>query len=182
MFKYKKIESFLELDFCNFIIDYFILKTNHKIESSGNKKDLMHYFHYSDYLMETILQNSLVHVNELVGEEVYPSYTYSGIYTKGESILNHKNKSSEKIEGFLFLGSEKYKQKIYLSENDNGSDAIVEELCPGDLFLFNGNNYWHWTDSIKDEWSVVSLMHFTDNLDFIFDKREYLGFKKNKDK
>jgi len=176
MFNYKKIDNFLEKDFCDFIIDYFIIKTNFSIESSSDKNDLLKYFHYSDFLVETILQNSMIFVREIVQEDLYPSYTYSGIYTEGDKLDPHKNKKSEKIEGILFFGSESGKQKIYLSNKDDCSDSNCFELNAGDLLLFNGHKYWHWSDNLDIKWSIFSFLYYTDDANSIYDEREYLGF------
>jgi len=182
MFKYKKIKNFLETDFAEFIVDYFILKTNMTIDCSENQNNFLNYFFYSDNLTETILHNSCDSVNEITGMNLVQSYTYSGVYTKGDEIFNHKNKDTEKIEGFLFLGSENNKEKIYLSESDDCSNLIYEELEPGDLFLFDGHKYWHWIDSLEDKWSVRSFLYFIEkkegNENLIYDRRPYLGFPK----
>lgn len=178
MFKYKKLKSFLEKDFCDFIVDYFILKTNAKIESSEDKNNFLYYFEYADALMETILHNSQESVIEIVGEKLFPSYTYSGIYTLGDEVCNHKNKKTEKIEGFLFLGSDEGKETITLSEFDDCSNKFSEELEPGDLFLFNGHNYWHWIEPLQSKWSIRSFLYFTDDETLSCDERPYLGFKK----
>jgi len=177
MFKYKKIKSFLEKDFCDFIVDYFILKTNAKIESSEDKNNFLYYFEYADALMETILHNSQESVIE-IGEKLFTSYTYSGIYTLGDEVCNHKNKKTEKIEGFLFLGSDEGKETITLSEFDDCSNKFSEELEPGDLFLFNGHNYWHWIEPLQSKWSIRSFLYFTDDETLSCDERPYLGFKK----
>jgi hypothetical protein len=183
MFNYKKVNKFLEIDFVEFIQDYFILKTNVNIDCSEKENDFSKYFCYSDFLIETILNNSTDAVREIVGMDLIPTYTYSGLYTKGDEVFIHKNKPTEYIECFLFLGSFGEKDKIFLSENSNGADHIEFELEIGDLLIFNGHKYWHWMDSLKDEWSLRSFLYFVENKEenesLFYDERPYLGFPKN---
>lgn len=182
MFEYKKIKKFLEPDFAEFIVDYFILKTNMTIDCSEDENNFSNYFFYSDNLTETILHNSCDSINEIVEMDLIQTYTYSGVYTKGDEIFNHKNKDSEKIEGFLFLGSENSIDKIYLSQNNDCSNSFQVELEPGDLFLFDGHKYWHWTDSLDQRWCIRSSLYFVEKIEenehLIFDGRPYLGFPK----
>lgn len=183
MFTYKKIKNFLELDFVEFIQDYFIIKTNVNIDCSDGENDLSKHFHYSDMLIETILINAKESISNFVGLDLMPTYTYSGLYTKGDDIFVHKNKKTEHIECLLFLGSSSKKDKIFLSENSDGSDFIVEELMPGDLLVFDGYKYWHWMESLEDVWAIRSFLYFIENKEenqnLIYDGRPYLGFPKN---
>lgn len=183
MFTYKKIKNFLEYDFVEFIQDYFVLKTNVTIDCSDNQDSFFNYFYYSDFLIETVLNNSCDSIKQIVGLNLVPSYSYSGIYTKGDEIFNHKNKPSEQFEGFLFLGSENDKDKIFLSKNDDCSDFIEEELQPGDLFLFDGLKYWHWMEPLANSSSIRSFLYFVEdnkeNENLIYDGRPYLGFPKS---
>lgn len=183
MFNYKKVKNFLESDFVHFIQDYFVLKTNVNIDCSEKENDFSKYFHYSDFLIETILNNSTDAIKQIVEMDLVPSYSYSGLYTKGDEIFIHKNKPSENIECFLFLGSFNEKDKIFLSENDNGSNHIEFEMEVGDLLIFNGHKYWHWMEPLKEEWSLRSFFYFVENNEknekLFYDNRPHLGFPEN---
>ena len=168
------IQNFLEVDFIQFIQDYFAIKINSN-QYDINDSFTYGYSFYSDPLMETILQNSCEAIHNITEVEVLPTYSETKMLMNGDTLTSKDIESSE-ISAFLCLGySNDTKPYINLKSN------LKIDLNPGDLIVYNNIRVKPWIDFVENQWLLQSSLNFVDNKgpykNNIYDKRPYLGFK-----
>jgi hypothetical protein len=140
---------------------------------------------YSDYMMETVLKRSAKPLGEIIGYELYPTYTYTRLYLKGHELKKHRDRESCEISATISLGipaGEKI-NPIYMARNEDESDGVPIYLNPGDACIYRGCDLWHWRPPFENTWYLQSFIHFVDangpHADFKFDKRPNLGYDKS---
>lgn len=140
-------------------------------------------YFYADELMEVVLERSVPLVENIVGKKIFPCYSYTRQYVKGNELPIHKDRKSCEISATLsisFEGSEI--NPIYFSDYKNGDDAAEILLNPGDMCLYKGIDLWHWRPPIKNEWYIQSMLHFVDAegpyAHLKYDRRQHLGERK----
>lgn len=178
------VKSFLELDFVEFIQDYFSLKINsNKFDLKDNQVPFSYEF-YGDTITETILQNCCEPLSKVVGIKLLPTYSFTRLYNKGDELKIHRDRSECEISATISLGysDEESAPPLFFSktkENNNPTKVVLE---PGDLCFYRGCDLWHWRPPIKNKWVLQTFLHFVDaegdNSDLIYDSRSYLGIHK----
>lgn len=180
-FKYQIIENFIEDDFIDFIQDYYSMKINSKSYTIEENKFTYGYSFYGNPLMETILQNSCESLSSIVGENLLPTYSYVNFHMNGDA-YNHKRNNSSEVSALLCLGSSD--DSNLGPVNFTKGKMIQEEihLKKGDLFLYNNLNSSCERNPLETDWLLEANLNFVlfggDNEEFIYDKRQYLGFPK----
>lgn len=168
------VKNFLEVDFIEFIKDYFALKINSN-QYDKNDSFTYGYSFYSDPLAETILQNSCDAIHNITEIEVLPTYSITRMLMNGDS-FSSKHKESSEVSAFLCLShSDDIKPSINLKSN------LEVKIDPGDLIVYNNIRINPWIESIENKWLLQISLNFVDNKgpykDNIYDRRPYLGFK-----
>lgn len=175
------IKNFISFDFVELIQDYFSIRINSNQFDQNSDKIELGYSFYSDPLIETILQNCCENISKEIKTKIFPSHTITRLYSKNETLTlessNHYNYCC-----ILFLGSVNDDSKtIKVFSKDQTTTQKESLLDIGDL-LFIEKNKFNDIDIKMDEYlTLFSFLYFVDenNLNFMYDKRHYLGFPKN---
>ena len=135
--------------------------------------------YYADPLIETVLQASVPLVEEVVGKELHPTYSYVRIYQPGEELKPHTDRPSCEISVTVNVASTGTQSPIWMHYGNNEPQAYT--LNPGDAVVYKGCEARHWRDTLKkDQLNVQFMLHYVDkfgvNADRRFDKRPDLGF------
>jgi hypothetical protein len=176
------IKNFLEIDFIEFIQDYFSLKINSGAYNVEDNQVPHSYEFYSDHLMETILQNSCENLSKEIDLPILPTYSFTRFYTKGDELKIHRDRSECEISATISLGFSEDGPipPLCFSKSRDSKTPTEILLNPGDLCFYRGCDYWHWRPPIQNKWVLQSFMHFVDangkNSHLIYDSRNYLGF------
>jgi hypothetical protein len=179
---YQVIKNFLEPDFVQFIQDYFSMKINCGDVSLEDPQAKGSYTWYSDYLIETILQNSCEILGTTIGIKLLPTYTFTRLYSKGDTLKKHLDRPSCEISATLSLGysTDSDINPIYFSKTIDETNSVKILLEPGDLCIYKGCELYHWRPPVQNSWSLQSFLHFVDgegvNKHLVYDGRDYLGF------
>jgi len=132
---YQVLRKVISKEIADFICDYFLLKR--KVSKKffddrwispystewgtwGDGQIPNSYAHYADIAMETLLEKVLPIMEEQSDVELVPTYSYARIYTKGDILPRHKDRSSCEISTTLNLGGESW--PIYLDPDINVGD------------------------------------------------------------
>jgi len=180
--QYEVVRNFLDIDFIEFIQDYFALKINSGYTNIDSPQVVGSYEWYSDHLTETLLQNCCEPLGELIGIKMLPTYSFTRCYMKGDPLLKHIDRPSCEISATVCLGysNDADPPAIYFSPNEDESEATEIILNPGDLCLYRGCNLYHWRPPVDNKWLLQTFLHFVDSegihKDLIYDGRDYLGF------
>jgi len=96
-------------------------------------------------------------VANLVGEMVFPTYTYSRIYKHGSVLEKHIDRPACEISLSVHLQGDK-EWPIYM-EKPTG-EAVDVVLRPGDAVLYLGCNTPHWRDAYDGEEYGQVFLHY----------------------
>jgi hypothetical protein len=104
-----------------------------------------------------LMVNKIPHVNEILGEEVLPTYTYARVYKNGSILERHRDRPSCEISFTVNLTKD-VDWPIYFQRPD-GSETSVE-LNPGDAVLYLGCQADHWRNKFEGTEHVQLFLHY----------------------
>ena len=137
------------------------------------------YSNYSDIAMETLMLKCQPVMEKFTKLKLYPSYTYTRVYKKGDELKRHKDRFSCEISTTMNLGGDPW--PIYLEPSGElGKKGIKIDLKPGDMLVYSGCGLEHWRKKFKGEECVQVFLHYNNRKtpgakDNMFDKRLHLG-------
>jgi hypothetical protein len=212
--KYVIIKNAISEELAKFCYDYFLLKR--KVAKTIFEKKYISpfteyfgvwndmqvpntYSHYSDIVMETLLEKLHPIMEKETELKLIPNYSYARIYKKGDILHRHKDRFSCEISTTMHLGGGCW--PIFLEPNEkegyfkNGdyiegkSKGIKVMLEPGDMLVYRGNILEHWRDELNFDDCGQVFLHYNDietegSKENIYDGRPHLGlpawFKNNR--
>ena len=212
--KYCIIENAISLEMANFIHDYICLKK--KVAKKLFEYNYISlnettwgtwldpqvpntYSHYSDLVMETLLEKVLPQMQKHTGLKLVSTYSYTRVYKKGDVLKRHKDRPSCEISTTMNLGGDKW--PIYLSPNENvgfpneqkgittesKAKGIKVDLRPGDMLVYSGCELEHWRKKFTGNYCAQVFLHYNRKQSKNkneFDGRPFLGlpsvFKRRK--
>jgi len=104
-----------------------------------------------------LLVKKISHVNELLGEEVLPTYTYARVYKNGSVLERHRDRPACEISFTINLEKDT-DWPLYFQRPDN-SEAQVK-LTPGDAVLYLGCQADHWRNKFEGKEHTQLFMHY----------------------
>jgi len=154
---------------------------------------------YSDIVMETMLVVCLPLIEHVTKKKLYPTYSYTRLYKKGDILKRHKDRFSCEISATLNLGGDPWpiflepnprsgrnKDDTYIPGTTKGEKIILNS---GDLLIYRGELLEHWREPFEGKECGQVFLHYnnqkTQDADINkFDTRPHLGlpqyFKKKK--
>jgi hypothetical protein len=104
-----------------------------------------------------LLIKKISHVNELLGEEVLPTYTYARVYKNGSVLERHRDRPACEISFTLNLKKDTA-WPLYFQRPDNSEVQV--ELTPGDAVLYLGCQADHWRNKFEGKEHTQLFMHY----------------------
>jgi len=167
--KYIVVKKAIDLKLAIFISKYFLLKKNvaqtlfqSKYISSMNKdygtwedpQVFGTYSHYSDMVMETLLQEMLPLMEKHTKLKLNETYSFARIYKKGDILKKHKDRFSCEISTTLNLSGDQW--PIFLEPD------IKINLKQGDMLIYRGNILEHWREKFTGKECIQVFLHYND--------------------
>ena len=112
------------------------------------------YSHYSDIVMETLLQKVKPTMEKETGIELIETYSYARIYKNGDELERHKDRYSCEISSTLNLGGDDW--SIYLEPD------IEINLNQGDMLMYRGCELEHWREPFEGKDCAQVFLHYND--------------------
>jgi hypothetical protein len=137
------------------------------------------YSHYSDLVMETLLQKVKPIMEKHTGLKLSETYSYARIYKKGDILARHKDRYSCEISTTLNLGGDLW--PIYLDPTGKTSQAGIKvNLESGDMLMYSGCDLEHWREEFTGKDCGQVFLHYNKKGSKIakenqFDKRPFIG-------
>ena len=137
------------------------------------------YSHYSDTLMETLLEALRAKMEKETGYKLNETYSYARIYKTGDVLHRHKDRYSCEVSTTLHLGGDQW--PIYLDPTGKkGQAGIKVELESGDMLIYSGCDLEHWREEFKGKDCGQVFLHYNDAKkktakENKFDGRPFLG-------
>jgi len=101
----------------------------------------------------------LPRIEELTGKELYPTYTYSRIYQKGEILLPHIDRWECEYSFTLAL---KYDKEIWPFYVQTSQGVIEAMLDNGDMLMYKGVENLHWRMRLENDFHYQAFFHYVD--------------------
>ena len=192
--KYQVIKSAISKELADFCYQYFLNKravARHLFDEKyisqfteyfgvWNDQQIPEtYSHYSDIVMETLLQKVKPVMEKQTKLKLSETYSYARIYKKGDVLARHKDRYSCEISTTLNLGGDPW--PIYLDPTGKtGQAGIKVDLEPGDMLVYSGCELEHWRNKFNGKDCVQVFLHYNDSktkgaLNNIFDNRKHIG-------
>jgi hypothetical protein len=190
--KYRVLRGVITKDVANFLLHYLVMKrtvakTLHNI--NGGEKGMNGtgtfldaqvpgaYSLYGDPAFDTLLNATSGVMKKLLGENVYPTYSYARLYTIGNDLKRHKDRPSCEISTTVNLGGDPWPIFIEPSGkiNKKGKKVILK---PGDMLFYFGCKLEHWREPFKGKVCGQAFLHYSTNESLKFDERLHLGLPK----
>jgi hypothetical protein len=104
-----------------------------------------------------LLIRKIPQINELLGEEVLPTYSYARVYKRNAILERHRDRPSCEISLSLNLKKD-VDWPIYFQKPDQSEVSI--ELSPGDAVVYLGCEADHWRDRFDGNEHVQVFLHY----------------------
>ena len=123
------------------------------------------YSHYSDIVMETLLEKLAEPMSKETELELIPTYSYARIYKKGDVLKRHKDRYSCEVSMTMNLGGDAW--PIYLEPS-------------GDALIYRGCEVEHWREAFEGDNCGQVFLHYNDASgenakENAYDRRPFLG-------
>ena len=192
--KYKILRGAISKELASFVYSYFIKKRriarflfDQKYISPfteywgiWNDEQVPNtYSHYSDTVMETLLEALKVKMEKETGYRLNETYSYARIYKTGDVLHRHKDRYSCEVSTTLNLGGDPW--PLYLDPTGKkGQAGIKVELEPGDMLIYSGCDLEHWREAFTGKDCGQVFLHYNDAKKKTakvnkFDARPFLG-------
>ena len=148
------------------------------------------YSHYSDIVMETLLEDLRSLMEKETGLVLLPTYSSFRIYKKGDILKKHKDRAACSVSTTMNLGGDPwpifinpnqnegvYKDQDYVPSNGSG---VKVELEPGDMLIYSGCDLEHWREPFEGSNNAQVFLHYNNKSEpnaraEKFDRRIHLG-------
>ena len=132
--------------------------------------------YYSDAMTETLMLTKQKRMEQELGINLYPTYTYWRMYTFGSELNKHTDRQSCEVSVTLHLGSDGTPWPICFNDQ-------CYELKPGEAAIYKGIEWPHYRkEPYKGDFYSQVFMHYVhaDGLyqSYKFDQRPMVGLKK----
>ena len=137
------------------------------------------YSHYSDLVMETLLQKMKPIMEKETEKTVVETYSYARIYKKGDELKRHKDRPSCETSCTMNLGGDEW--PIFLEPSGaQGKEGVKVLLNPVDMLIYRGCDLEHWREPFEGDNCGQVFLHYNDlNGEFAeqnkYDGRPFLG-------
>ena len=147
-------------------------------EGQEGKEPVTKLFYYADPLIEVVLKTSQKAIEEAVGKELLPTYSYSRIYQPMEELMSHIDRPSCEYSVTVSIANKGGISPFYTQYKDDVAEKHV--LSPGDAVVYKGCEARHWRKPLEAGQLIIQFMlHYVDkngpHAGYCFDKRPSLG-------
>lgn len=146
------------------------------------EEDPSQYMSYADPLAEVVLAGSTAQIEEILGLKLFPTYSYSRIYLKGDELTPHVDRPSCEVSATINIANVGGVWPIWMKAP--GKEPMKVELNPGDAVIYRGCEVTHWREKMVDQDVTVQFMIHYVNQDgpyagYKWDKRPGIGYLSN---
>lgn len=175
---YVVVRNFIDETTIRTISRYFENKINRREWVFAENSPVTKFAYYSDPLIEVLLGDSINAIEEYVGEELHPTYSYSRVYRPSEELKPHIDRPSCEVSVTVNVASLGPPSFIYMKAPGKETNKYI--LNPGDAVIYQGCVVEHWRETLKDsQLNVQFMLHYVKKngkfKDYKFDGREKLG-------
>ena len=199
---YKVIRQAITKELADFIYSYFLMKrkvarkmyderyisqTNYDYGVWNDEQVPETYSHYSDIVMETLLEALRAKMEKETGLNLIPTYSYARLYKNGDILRRHKDRPSCEISTTVNLGGDPW--PIFI--DGTGADNVIDEyknihkpnapagtkvlLEVGDMLVYSGCELEHWREPFDGNICGQVFLHYNHVNGPFADKNKFDG-------
>ena len=185
--RYKVIPQILSKEFYTFLENYLAIKRKAHIEMRkinyisefderfGTMGDHQipsknTFCLYGDAAFDLVAETLKPVFEKHVGKPLYTTYTYTRLYTPGDTLKKHTDRGSCEISATINLGGDPW--PIYML---SGKKKVEINLKPGDGLIYYGLELPHWRDAFKGKECSQLFVHYSLKQRDKWDQRRCLG-------
>ncbi len=137
------LNNVLPIEFCQFythtLMRHQFLEDKKGDSQIPNAKAIMHH----EVMFETLQERLWPTIEGLLGEELLPTYAYARLYSNGDELEKHVDRSACEISVTIQLGrSHHYAWPIYMG-------GYRYDLAEGDAVIYKGCDITHWRNKCE---------------------------------
>tara|TARA_R100000278_G_C5475782_1_gene166385 strand:+ start:1269 stop:1823 length:555 start_codon:yes stop_codon:yes gene_type:complete len=167
--RYKLVKNFLTKEELEIGLHYLHLcherNENNFDTDQNNNGDSMF---YGDAFTDTMLIRKLPKMEKETGLSLFPTYSFSRVYTYNAELKKHKDRPSCEISVSIMWGS---CGTVWPFKVENSSF----ELNEGDAIIYLGCDVEHWREPFLGDYHIQSFLHYVDkngpNKEWKYDRR-----------
>lgn len=173
------VKNFIDEQTIAIVSQYFENKIKRGEWVENNSEPTSRLSYYADPLIEVLLKQSKEAVEDAVGKELLPTYSYSRIYQPGEKLYPHVDRPACEVSVTVNVATKGEFSPIYTQYGQNDPEKHV--LNPGDAVIYMGCDVMHWRQPLSEgQLNVQFMLHYVDkngpNAGQEKDKRPAYGF------
>ena len=180
---YVLVKNFLDPDSVKTISRYleYALKRYPENNQGGARGDASAISWYADPLIETVLQNSNEEMEKITGMKLFPSYSFTRVYQKGEELKPHVDRPACEISVTCHIATVGKQWPIWMqAPGEQPSEYVLE---PGDACVYKGCEIKHWRQpATETDINVQMMLHYVDQngpcAGYKYDQRPGLALRK----
>ena len=139
--------------FTNLLIRESVIALKKQDIQVPNALSIMHH----EVVFETLLERVWPTMEQIVGEELIPTYAYARLYSNGDELKPHKDRPACEVSASIQLGrSHHYAWPIFM-----GGTRI--DMAEGDAVIYKGCEIEHWRsvcDGPEGYYSGQVFLHY----------------------
>lgn len=159
---YARVDGFLDEVTVGVLSQYMENKISMgEWKSKNNGDKLPKYIYYSEPLTEVLLQKCKQMVQQIIGKELLPTYSYATVYQQGEELPIHKDREACEISVTVNVASKGDVSPFYTKYRENENQQHI--LRAGDAIIYKGCDVEHWRLPLKEgQIAVQFTLHYVD--------------------
>ena len=142
--------------------EYLMIKEVVETQYSGPTSDPIMpgaFAMYSPVCFEAMGQVIQPMIEQVVGCELYQTFSYARVYVKGTNLVRHRDRTSGEWVGNVCITRDDTAWELYI-ELDGKSHQIL--LNHGDICIFRGHKDYHWRPKYTGELQVQAFVSYVD--------------------
>ena len=142
--------------------EYLMIKEVVETQYSGPTSDPIMpgaFAMYSPVCFEAMGQVIQHMIEQVVGCELYQTFSYARVYVKGTNLVRHRDRTSGEWVGNVCITRDDTDWELYI-ELDGKSHQIL--LNQGDICIFRGHKDYHWRPKYTGELQVQAFVSYVD--------------------
>jgi hypothetical protein len=167
--EYKIIRNFTDIDTCNRLVDRLDRFYKDQLDLPPDNQCPNSPSFYGIFNDESQLW--LPRIEEAVEKKLFPTYTYSRIYTKGEVLPPHVDRDECEFSFTLALRYDKDVWPIYLQTSEGVKEVFLDN---GDILIYKGVENIHWRLALENQFHYQGFFHYVDQ-DGLFAHKKFDG-------
>ena len=178
--RYILIKGFLDPFIAKTAMKYTLHKAKWELNTEGEKAQIPHtHSIWGDHLMESLFETTWPKMEEITGEELWPTYTYYRVYKQGDILKHHTDRPACEISATICLGYDytnldaykktDYNWEIWINNTSGGQryngDPVHDKayrMEPGDAIVYRGCECDHWREEFKGVMQSQVFFHYCD--------------------